>query len=242
MRQAAVAARGDADDVVVFDPATHGTADARSGAGGIPAAAARSTETGETNHRWPHFLPGGRHFLYIAVTGTAVLPPNRRDPSRVTRPPEPRTTLPSRIVCGVRNRPSPVRRATILMAQPFDRTPADCRAIRFRLRNRSARGQPLCDFRGIPGRRAGLRPRQCRPRPATHVVRSQRQDLEHGRDSERLLEYLVVARRAPGGSHPIHRNATQQRRLDCQSRARGQPPAHLESGRRLAPGVVPRRL
>jgi dipeptidyl aminopeptidase/acylaminoacyl peptidase len=27
------------------------------------------SDNGETNHRWPHFLPDGRHFLYTAVTG-----------------------------------------------------------------------------------------------------------------------------------------------------------------------------
>jgi eukaryotic-like serine/threonine-protein kinase len=26
--------------------------------------------TGETSHRWPHFLPDGRHFLYTVATGT----------------------------------------------------------------------------------------------------------------------------------------------------------------------------
>ena len=36
--------------------------------------------TGETRHRWPHFLPDGRHFLYTEITGAAVL---RSKPSTI---------------------------------------------------------------------------------------------------------------------------------------------------------------
>jgi eukaryotic-like serine/threonine-protein kinase len=40
-------------------------------AGGTPVpASALDTEYGETSHRWPHFLPDGRHFLFTGVTGT----------------------------------------------------------------------------------------------------------------------------------------------------------------------------
>jgi Tol biopolymer transport system component len=40
-------------------------------AGGVPVAASViDKKNGETSHRWPHFLPDGRHFLYTAATGT----------------------------------------------------------------------------------------------------------------------------------------------------------------------------
>ena len=42
-----------------------------SAAGGVPVVASvLDATTGETSHRWPHFLPDGRHFLYTAATGT----------------------------------------------------------------------------------------------------------------------------------------------------------------------------
>ena len=42
-----------------------------SSSGGVPAVATTlDTTNGEDVHRWPHFLPDGRHFLYTAVTGT----------------------------------------------------------------------------------------------------------------------------------------------------------------------------
>ena len=42
-----------------------------SSAGGVPTVVTTlDPATGETNHRWPHFLPDGRHFLYTAIDGT----------------------------------------------------------------------------------------------------------------------------------------------------------------------------
>ena len=43
-----------------------------SSAGGVPTAVTTLAD-GEDAHRWPHFLPDGRHFFYTAVTG-ALLP------------------------------------------------------------------------------------------------------------------------------------------------------------------------
>ena len=60
------------DNVIVFAPAGIGT-DACgllrvSSGGGVPTAATTiDPSTGETHHRWPHFLPDGRHFLYTAL-------------------------------------------------------------------------------------------------------------------------------------------------------------------------------
>ena len=44
-----------------------------SGGGGVPTAVTALAD-GEDAHRWPHFLPDGRHFFYTAVTG-ACCPP-----------------------------------------------------------------------------------------------------------------------------------------------------------------------
>jgi Tol biopolymer transport system component len=62
------------DSVILFGvtPDSGGSALLRvSAAGGVPVAATTiDRRTGETSHRWPHFLPDGRHFLYTAATGT----------------------------------------------------------------------------------------------------------------------------------------------------------------------------
>ena len=43
-------------------------------AGGVPTAVTTLAD-GEDAHRWPHFLPDGRHFFYTAVTGACCPPP-----------------------------------------------------------------------------------------------------------------------------------------------------------------------
>jgi Tol biopolymer transport system component len=65
------------ENVIVFAPGTRGTGLFRvSSAGGTPAAITTLDATiGETNHRWPYFLPDGRHFLYTAVSGTCCPAP-----------------------------------------------------------------------------------------------------------------------------------------------------------------------
>jgi serine/threonine protein kinase/Tol biopolymer transport system component len=60
------------DNVIVFAPSlSNGTGLSRvSSAGGAPAVVTTvDPGTTETNHRWPHFLPDGRHFFYTASTG-----------------------------------------------------------------------------------------------------------------------------------------------------------------------------
>jgi eukaryotic-like serine/threonine-protein kinase len=59
------------DDVILFAPGASQTGLWRmSSAGGIPTVATTLDKTaGEDVHRWPHFLPDGRHFFYTAVTG-----------------------------------------------------------------------------------------------------------------------------------------------------------------------------
>jgi hypothetical protein len=60
------------DNVILFAPSNLDTGLLRvSSAGGVPAVVTTlDPATGETSHRWPHFLPDGRHFLYTATAGT----------------------------------------------------------------------------------------------------------------------------------------------------------------------------
>ena len=59
------------EDVILFAPGPSQTGLWRvSSVGGIPTEATTLDKTaGEDVHRWPHFLPDGRRFLYTAVTG-----------------------------------------------------------------------------------------------------------------------------------------------------------------------------
>jgi serine/threonine protein kinase len=64
------------DNVIVFAASSTGSGLVRvSSAGGTPEAVTTlDPTTGETNHRWPHFLPDGRRFVYTAVVGTCCPP------------------------------------------------------------------------------------------------------------------------------------------------------------------------
>lgn len=59
------------ENVILFAPGPSQTGLLRvSSAGGSPTVATTLDKTaGEDVHRWPHFLPDGRHFFYTAVTG-----------------------------------------------------------------------------------------------------------------------------------------------------------------------------
>jgi Tol biopolymer transport system component len=57
-----------ADGTLVVGSANEGLRQvATSGSGGVSAASTLDTDSGETNHTWPSFLPDGRHLLYVAV-------------------------------------------------------------------------------------------------------------------------------------------------------------------------------
>ena len=63
------------DNVIVFDRLAGSGLFRVSSGGGVPTAVT-TLATGEDAHRWPHFLPDGRHFFYTAVTG-ACCPPTK---------------------------------------------------------------------------------------------------------------------------------------------------------------------
>ncbi len=72
----AVAGRGGSwsrDNVIVFDRSV-GSGLFRVSSNGGALTAVTTLADGEDAHRWPHFLPDGRHFFYTAVTG-ACCPP-----------------------------------------------------------------------------------------------------------------------------------------------------------------------
>jgi Tol biopolymer transport system component len=59
------------DNVIVFAPSTTGALQRVSSAGGSPEpASSLDAAYGETNDRFPSFLPDGRHFFYTGVIGT----------------------------------------------------------------------------------------------------------------------------------------------------------------------------
>jgi Tol biopolymer transport system component len=67
-----------ADGVIVFAPSVVGTLQKVSAGGGTPTPVTQLNEsTGEQTHRWPEFLPDGKHFLYLARQ------PSEKQPSGV---------------------------------------------------------------------------------------------------------------------------------------------------------------
>jgi Tol biopolymer transport system component len=59
------------DNVIVFAPSPRGVLQRVSAGGSPPVDVSRiDEEYGETNHRFPFFLPDGRHFLFTAAVGT----------------------------------------------------------------------------------------------------------------------------------------------------------------------------
>jgi eukaryotic-like serine/threonine-protein kinase len=54
------------EDIIVFAPTYAGPLFQVSAQGGTPVQVTELDPAGETSHRWPQFLPDGRHFLYFA--------------------------------------------------------------------------------------------------------------------------------------------------------------------------------
>jgi eukaryotic-like serine/threonine-protein kinase len=61
------------DGAIVFAPNPNGALARVSSAGGQPTAVTKlSAADKETSHRWPDFLPDGRHFLFLSLPGNVV--------------------------------------------------------------------------------------------------------------------------------------------------------------------------
>ncbi|HJS57145.1 MAG TPA: protein kinase, partial [Vicinamibacteria bacterium] len=54
------------DDVILFAPTLYAPIQSIAASGGAPTPVTRLDATKETTHRWPQFLPDGRHFLYMS--------------------------------------------------------------------------------------------------------------------------------------------------------------------------------
>jgi Tol biopolymer transport system component len=117
------------DNVILFAPSTNVPLRRVSSAGGVPTVATTlDPTTGETSHRWPSFLPDGRHFLYTAST-EACCPPAKPSTIRIGSldPTDAAVTLFQGIESSVSYASGHVLFATLdqmlmaqLMAQPFD--------------------------------------------------------------------------------------------------------------------------
>ncbi len=55
------------DGTIVFAPGFRGVLQRVPGAGGTPVPVTHLDESKHTSHRWPFFLPDGKHFLYLAI-------------------------------------------------------------------------------------------------------------------------------------------------------------------------------
>jgi Tol biopolymer transport system component len=82
------------DNVILFAPGPSQTGLWRvPSAGGSPTVATTLDKTtGEDAHRWPHFLPDGRHFFYTAVTGPCC-PPSTPSAIRIGSLDQPRNDV-----------------------------------------------------------------------------------------------------------------------------------------------------
>ncbi len=55
------------DGTIIFAPGFRGVLQRVPGAGGTPVPVTHLDESKHTSHRWPFFLPDGKHFLYLAI-------------------------------------------------------------------------------------------------------------------------------------------------------------------------------
>jgi eukaryotic-like serine/threonine-protein kinase len=61
------------DGIIVFAPFVNGGIQQVPATGGSPVAVTKiDTASRETTHRWPYFLPDGKHFLYLAASHTDI--------------------------------------------------------------------------------------------------------------------------------------------------------------------------
>src|SRR4029077_6538162 len=64
---------GNSDGVILFSPSPATPVMQVSASGGVPAAVSfLSSNENENSHRWPYFLPDGRHFLYLSLRGLSA--------------------------------------------------------------------------------------------------------------------------------------------------------------------------
>ena len=156
------------DNVILFAPGPSQTGLLRvSSAGGAPTVATTLDQTaGEDAHRWPHFLPDGRHFFYTAITGPCC-PPAQPSVIRIGSL-DPAggdiTLLQAESSVSYASGHVMFARDETLMAQPFDLDTRQLRGEAFPLAEHVTRREAATSVR--PCRRTA---RWCTDRPAQTV-------------------------------------------------------------------------
>ena len=213
--------------MIVFDRATGSGLFRVSSGGGVPTAVTALAD-GEDAHRWPHFLPDGRHFFYTAVTG-ACCPPAKPGTIKIgsldqNEPAVPLLQADSSATYASNRVLFALYQTQTLMAQAFDpdRTSTGRRC---RSRDRACQhgGQSLRQRIRLGERDARVRVRRLTESTATDVVRSSRQAPRHPRRGQDGRQSFTLARRTPGRSRPAPRESGESRYLD--NRHRPQPPS-----------------
>jgi eukaryotic-like serine/threonine-protein kinase len=64
------------DGTILFAPTFESGLFQVPGSGGTPQPVTKLDKAKQDSHRWPHFLPDGRHFLYLAITHNSPRDPN----------------------------------------------------------------------------------------------------------------------------------------------------------------------
>jgi Tol biopolymer transport system component len=124
------------DDEIVYHRVTGSGLVRIPSAGGVPTPVTTIAE-GEDGHRWPHFLPDGRHFFYTAITG-ACCPPAKPGVVKIGSLDggDPVALLQADSAAAYASGHVLFARGQTLMAQPFDPTTRKTTGDAFPLRER----------------------------------------------------------------------------------------------------------
>ena len=236
------------DNVIVFSPLGIGTARTGllrvSAGGGVPTAATTiDPATGETHHRWPHFLPDGRHFLYTASTGTccpasqpAVVRIGSLDPNEAAV-----TLFEAESSASYASGHLLFARDETLMAQPFDPE----------TRQPTGEAFPLAEHVATEGSRyvgasvsenGTLVYAQGGAQSALQLTWFDRTGRALGTvgAAAPISQPLAVSGRTPGGGRDGHRESSELRHLDHRSCSQCATAPYVQSTIRGVTGVVAR--
>ena len=108
------------NDIIVFAPGFMGTISRVSAQGGIVAAATELDPKKHTTHRWPWFLPDGKHFLFLATSHTGGDPRQNGIYFGSVDSPGTRLVVATDSAAEFASGKLLYRSGTSLVAQPFD--------------------------------------------------------------------------------------------------------------------------
>ncbi len=213
--------------------------------GGTPSpATVLDTARQDKSHRWPFFLPDGRHFLFLAEHGGGAAPAIEAGSLDSTK---------TQLILTLREDSSAAYAAGFLLysengslvGRPFDpnrsgnhrQRDTDCSG---RLAGGVRRAHGLHCFFGFGGGPSGL-PKQGRPCFSAHPGGPQRENTTHHRAGERILRAETLARwkesrsgnigsRHSRGEFAVDRGRRQWRTHPAHLRQERQPPAVVVAG------------